>query len=245
MNGVEARPSTREAWLESRTKLLAKEKELTRMKDEVAKMRRELPLVEVEDYVFETKDGPKKLSELFGENSQLIVQHFMYGPDWGDSGCKSCSFWADSLDPMIIHVNQRDASFVACSRAPVEKLEAFKERMGWKFEWVSSLNNNFNYDFNVSFPKEGETDDPAPTYNYRPKRGPYEDLPGISTFYLDKETAKVYHQYSTYARGLDILNSGYQLMDLLPKGRDEKDLKFSMEWVKMHDEYTDKPVASN
>ncbi|KAJ8903216.1 hypothetical protein NDN08_004326 [Rhodosorus marinus] len=243
MKGIDATTGTKEAWLESRTKLLAKEKELNRMKDEVAKMRRELPLVEVEDYVFETKDGPKKLSELFGVNSQLIVQHFMFGPEW-EEGCVSCSFWADSFDPMVIHVNQRDASFVASSRAPVEKLEAFKERMGWKFEWVSALNNRFNYDFNVSFPKEGKADDTA-IYNYRPKQGDYEELPGISTFYLDKDTGKVYHQYSSYARGLDVLNSGYQLIDLLPKGRDEKDLQWSMQWLKKHDQYTEKPVASN
>uniref|UniRef100_A0A7S0G4N1 Thioredoxin domain-containing protein n=1 Tax=Rhodosorus marinus TaxID=101924 RepID=A0A7S0G4N1_9RHOD len=244
MDGIEATTSTKEEWLESRTKLLAKEIELTRLKDEVAQMRRELPLVEVEDYVFEAKDGPKKLSELFGANSQLIVQHFMFGPEW-EEGCPSCSFWADGFDPMIIHVNHRDASFVACSRAPVEKLETFKERMGWKFEWVSALNNSFNYDFNVYFPKGRETDYP-PIYNYKPMTGKYEELPGISTFYLDKDTGKVYHQYSSYARGLDILNSGYQLLDLLPKGRDEKDLHFGMEWVRRHDQYDVlKPVVSN
>jgi predicted dithiol-disulfide oxidoreductase (DUF899 family) len=183
--------------------------------------------------VFEGAGGSVRLSELFAGRSQLIVQHFMFDPEW-QAGCKSCSFWADGLDSFVAHVNQRDANVVMISRAPYAKLAAFKKRMGWHMDWVSAAGNSFNQDFGVSHPK----DDKAPNgnnYNFGTARFTGE-APGISVFFKDGDGA-IYRTYSCYARGLDMMNGAYHYIDLLPKGRDEAALSYPMAWVRLHDEY--------
>jgi predicted dithiol-disulfide oxidoreductase (DUF899 family) len=222
-------------WTAARRALLEKEKAFTRARDELSAARRELPWEKVEtDYVFRGARGSVSLADLFTGRSQLIVYHFMFGPDW-DAGCKSCSFWADNFDRVIVHLNQRDVNLVAVSRAPYERLVAYRQRMGWSVEWVSSVGNAFNRDFAVSFPK----DEPAPegnNYNFATQRFGGEEAPGISVFARDGEA--IYHTYSTYARGLDMLNGAYHLLDLVPKGRNEAALSYPMEWVRRRDEYT-------
>jgi predicted dithiol-disulfide oxidoreductase (DUF899 family) len=184
-------------------------------------------------YQFEGPNGALSLADLFDRRSQLIVYHFMLGPDW-EEGCKSCSFWADNFDGIPIHLNHRDVTFTAVSRAPLVKIDAYKKRMGWSFPWVSSYGSDFNYDFDVSFTKEqlaaGKVD-----YNYGLVEG-YEELPGLSVFYKN-ERGEVFHTYSCYARGIDMVNGVYQLLDLVPRGRDEDGFEFSMEWVRRHDQY--------
>jgi predicted dithiol-disulfide oxidoreductase (DUF899 family) len=184
-------------------------------------------------YQFEGPNGALSLADLFDRRSQLIVYHFMLGPDW-EEGCKSCSFWADNFDGIPIHLNHRDVTFTAVSRAPLVKIDAYKKRMGWSFPWVSSYGSDFNYDFDVSFTKEqlaaGKVD-----YNYGLVEG-YEELPGLSVFYKN-ERGEVFHTYSCYARGIDMINGAYQLLDLVPRGRDEDGFEFSMEWVRRHDQY--------
>ncbi len=223
-------------WIVARKRLLAKEKEFTRQRDELARERRQLPWRRVDKtYSFETSDGKQTLSDLFEARSQLIVQHFMFDPGW-EAGCKSCSFWADSFNGIVIHLNQRDVSFVAASRAPLAKLEAFERRMGWSFRWVSSLGTEFNRDYHVSF----ETDDlerGTADYNYaRLEDDAPRELPGVSVFAKDS-TGSVFHTYSCYARGLDMLNAAYHYLDLVPKGRDEGGLPYPMAWVRLHDQY--------
>lgn len=229
--------ASREEWIEARKELLAREKELTRLRDELSEQRRELPWLEVEkDYVFRGLDGPIALTDLFAGRSQLIVQHFMYGPEWQE-GCPSCSFWADNYDPIIVHLHQRDVSMVAISRAPIAQLQAYRERMGWNFRWVSSLDNDFNFDYHVSFtPEEQESGESY--YNYGTARFPSEEAPGFSVFYKDPD-GRIFHTYSVYSRGLDPLNSAYQYLDLVPKGRDEQDLPYGMAWLRRHDQYED------
>lgn len=222
-----------EAWLSARKGLLAKEKELTRLRDDLSRQRRELPWVKVEkQYVFDGPNGKETLSDLFAGRSQLIVDHFMFGADWQE-GCPSCSFWADTYDGIVVHLEHRDTSFVVVSTAPLNKLEAYRKRMGWSFKWVSSLNNDFNRDYHVSFtPEEQKT----AVYNYRAGGFGSSEAPGISVF--AKDTAgDIFHTYSCYARGLDPLNGAYQLIDLLPKGRDEEGLPHPMAWVRRHDRY--------
>ena len=221
-------------WLEARRTLLEKEKAFQLARDEMALERRELPWRKISsDYVFDTEDGPKSLAELFGDATQLIVYHFMFHPDW-DEGCKSCSFWADSYNGALPHLKARDVALVAVSRAPLEKLLAYRDRLGWSFPWVSSTNNSFNFDFGVSFtPEQIEQDET--TYNYRQGKVTIEELPGISVFVRDGD--KVFHTYSTYARGLDPYNSTYQLLDIVPYGRNEADLPYPQDWVRRHDEY--------
>jgi len=221
-------------WLSARRELLEKEKAFQKARDDLARQRRELPWRRLHtEYVFDSEDGPKTLTELFGEASQLIIYHFMFHPDW-EAGCKSCSFWADSYNGALPHLKARDVSLVAVSRAPLEKLLAYRERMGWRFPWVSSAGNTFNYDFGVSFTPEqiesGET-----SYNYRAGGVTIEELPGISVFVRDND--KVFHTYSSYARGLDPYNATYQLLDIVPKGRDEDALPYPMDWVRRNDEY--------
>jgi predicted dithiol-disulfide oxidoreductase (DUF899 family) len=178
--------------------------------------------------VFESENGKETLAELFGKRSQLIVYHFMYGPDW-EIGCKSCSFWADNFNGIIPHLNARDVALVAVSRAPWQKLQAQARRFGWTFKWVSSFGNDFNFDYCVSFPPDalerGEV-----TYNYRSQKLASTELPGISAFFRDGD--QIYHSYSTYARGIDMLNTAYHYLDIAPKGRDEAGLAFPMAWVK-------------
>ncbi|MBM3521893.1 MAG: DUF899 domain-containing protein [Alphaproteobacteria bacterium] len=225
----------REAFIAARKALLAKEKALTKLRDEVAAARRELPWVRVEKpYAFDTPDGRRTLAELFGARSQLLVYHFMFGPDWQE-GCKSCSFWADNFDGIVEHLAARDVSLVAVSRGPLDRLLAFRRRMGWRFPWVSSEPSEFNLDYGVSFTK-AQLETGAVDYNYEPRKTSMSELPGVSVFARGADGA-VFHTYSCYSRGLDALNGAYQLLDLMPKGRDEAGLSFPMAWVRLHDRY--------
>ena len=221
-------------WLAARRALLAKEKELTRQRDRLREERRALPWVKVEKgYVFDGPDGRQPLSQLFEGRSQLIVYHFKYGPDW-EEGCPSCSFWADSFNGIVEHLKARDVTMIAVSRAPYPALKKFQKRMGWSFNWVSSLGSDFNYDFHVSFtPEEQEG---KVFYNFEKQEFPSDEAPGISVFYKD-ESGSIYHTYSAYSRGLDAVNGAYQLLDLAPKGRDEAGLPWSMAWLKHRDKY--------
>ena len=228
---------SRDEWLSARRKHLAREKELTRLRDQLSQERRELPWVKVDqDYVFEGPDGKQTLAELFEGRSQLLVYHFMFGTDW-DEGCPSCSFWADNYDPLVVHLNHRDVTLVAVSKAPLDKLEAYKKRMGWSFKWVSSAGNDFNRDYHVSFTPE-EMEKGEVYYNYGKSQFPSEEAPGVSIFYKD-DSGDVFHTYSCYARGLDMLNAAYHMLDLVPKGRDEQDLPYGMAWLRRHDGYED------
>ena len=220
-------------WTAARLKFLEKEKAFTRARDELSAARRALPWEKVgKNYVFEGADGSVTLADLFRGKSQLIVYHFMFGPDW-EAGCKSCTFWADNLERSVVHLNARDTNLVLISRGPIEKLLAYRKRMGWSIEWVSSVGNSFNQDFAVSFPTEASRE--GNNYNFGTIRFDGEEAPGTSVF--AKENGAIYHTYSTYARGLDMLNSAYQLLDLVPKGRDEQGLEFSMQWLRRRDEY--------
>ncbi len=219
-----------EEWTEARVALLEKEKELSRLRDEVAAQRRAMPWTEVtENYEFEGPEGKFTLEQLFGNKSQLITYHYMYGPGW-EEGCKSCSFWADQYDTINLHIGERDVAMAVISRAPWQDFAEFKKRMGWEFTWLSSAANSFNTDFHVSFDQPGEG-----YYNYT-TTGVGPEMPGLSVFYKDGD-GKIYHTYSCYSRGLDPLNATYQMLDLVPKGRDEGDLPFPMAWVKLHDAY--------
>ena len=224
---------SRDEWLAARKALLAKEREFTHERDRLSAQRRELPWVKVEErYVFEGRDGKVALPELFAGSSQLIVYHFMFGPDWQE-GCPSCSFWADNYNGIAIHLKHRDAQLVAVSRAPMAKLEAYRKRMGWSFTWVSSLGNSFNRDYHVSFAPEELKD---AYYNYDRRGFGVTEAPGLSVFAKDA-AGDVFHTYSCYARGLDAMNSAYQLLDLVPKGRDEAGLSHPMAWIRRHDRY--------
>jgi predicted dithiol-disulfide oxidoreductase (DUF899 family) len=227
---------TRDDWLAARRELLEREKALTRVSDELARQRRALPWARIDkQYSFETGEGTRTLAELFDGRSQLLVYHFMFGPDWTE-GCKSCSFWADTFDGAIVHLGQRDVTMLCVSRAPLARLEAYKARMGWSFPWVSSLGSDFNFDFGVSFTEEQRAD--GAEYNFRWIEQPWGDeLPGLSAFAL--EDGVVYHTYSCYARGLDAINGAYQLLDRAPGGRDEDGLAYTMSWLRRHDEYED------
>jgi predicted dithiol-disulfide oxidoreductase (DUF899 family) len=219
-------------WLQARKALLAREKELTRLRDELSRQRRELPWEAVEkQYVFEGPNGAETLTELFDGRSQLVVYHFMFAPDW-DAGCKSCSFWADNFERNVVHLQARDVTMIAVSRAPYAKLAAYQQRMGWTFKWVSSGASDFNFEFGASFTEE-EADDPVYNYGTLPAR--MTDREGVSVFYRDDE-GRIFHTYSTYARGIDMLNAAYNYLDLVPKGRDE-DPGSTQSWVRRRDEY--------
>jgi predicted dithiol-disulfide oxidoreductase (DUF899 family) len=226
-----------EEWLAARKEHLAKEKEFTRLRDQLSQQRRALPWVKVnKEYVFDGPNGPETLADLFEEKSQLIVYHFMYGPDWTE-GCPSCSFWADNFNGITVHLNHRDINLVAVSRAPWEMLNAYRNRMGWQFKWVSSFENDFNRDYHVSFfPDQQEKNEAY--YNFAPSEFPGDEAPGISVFFKN-EQGEVFHTYSCYARGLDMLNGAYHYMDLTPKGRDEDHLPYTMAWLHRHDQYED------
>ena len=216
-------------WLAARQRFLTKEKEFTRLRDELSRERRELPWEHVKkEYAFESDRGRETLGELFGKHNQLIVYHFMYAPDW-EIGCRSCSFWADNFNGIVPHLNARNVSLIAVSRAPLQKLQAQARRFGWTFKWVSSLGNDFNYDYNVSFRPE-TLERNAALYNYSPRKLDSTEMPGISAFFRDGD--QIYHSYSTYARGLDMLNTAYHYLDIAPQGRDEEGLAFPMQWVK-------------
>lgn len=226
---------SREEWLLARTKLLAKEKESTRLRDQLSEQRRQLPWVKIEkNYVFDTPAGQRSLAELFQGRRQLIVYHFMFGPDWQE-GCPSCCFVSDHIDGALPHLAARDVTLLAVSRAPLPKLEAFKKRMGWRFHWVSSHRTDFNADFHVSFAPEEVAQDRV-YYNYTVQDFDSTEGPGISVF-VKNAAGEVFHTYSTYGRGVEVLLGAYRLLDLVPKGRDEADLNFSMEWVRYHDRY--------
>ena len=224
-------------WLAARKQLLAKEKEFTRQRDELSRQRREMPWEKVEkNYVFEGANGTETLADLFDGRSQLAVYHFMFGPGWKE-GCPSCSFLADSFDGAAIHMAQRDTTLVAVSRATLPEIDAFKQRMGWKFKWVSSFGSDFNYDYQVSV-GNGEKTSNAVYYNYTLTQFPSEERPGASIFF--KRGEEIFHTYSTYARGLDILLPTYNWLDLTAKGRDEEGMKpHAMAWVRHHDRYSD------
>ena len=228
---------SRNQWIEERKALLAREKEFTQLRDQLSHARRDLPWVRVykdKDYVFDGAGGKQTLAELFAGRQQLIVYHLMFDPSW-EEACSRCSFWADNFNGVLVHLNQRDVSLVAISRAPFAKLAAFQKRMGWSFNWVSSFANDFNHDYHVSFTPEqlaqGEV-----IYNYRLVKNSMSERPGISVFYKDPG-GTIFHTYSCYARGLDMLNVAYHYLDLTPKGRDEEELPFPMEWVRYHDAY--------
>jgi predicted dithiol-disulfide oxidoreductase (DUF899 family) len=231
---------SQETWLAARRELLKKEKESTKLLDQLSKERRNLPWVKVtKNYVFDGPEGQVTLADLFAGRSQLIVYHFMFGPDW-EEGCPSCSYVSDHNDAALPHLAARDVTMVAVSHAPFPKLAAFKERMGWHFPWVSSFGSDFNGDFHVSFPPAEQTAGSV-YYNYTEQEFPSTEAPGLSVFYRDA-AGEIYHTYSTYGRGLDQLIGTYRLLDLVPKGRDEDDLPFPMAWVRYHDRYEAGPA---
>lgn len=231
---------TREEWIRERMEHLAREKEFTRLRDQLSRERRELPWVKVDKpYVFDGPNGPESLSDLFQGRSQLIVQHFMFDPSW-DEGCKSCSFWVDNFDGIDVHLNHRDVSFALISRAPLATIEQYRARMGWRLKWLSSEHTDFNRDYHVSFTPE-ELERGQAYYNYRHGSFSGGEAPGLSVFHKDDD-GTLYHTYSCYARGLDMLNGAYHLMDLVPKGRDEAGLPYTMAWLRHHDRYEERPL---
>jgi predicted dithiol-disulfide oxidoreductase (DUF899 family) len=224
-----------EDWLKARVELLAAEKEFTHQRDALTRRRMAMPWERVEkSYQFEGPHGALSLADLFDGRSQLIVYHFMFAPDW-EEGCTSCSFWADNFNGIPVHLNHRDVTFTAVSRAPLAKIEAYKTRMGWSFPWVSSHGSDFNFDYRVSF-TPGELAEGEAYHNYAVRPIDVSDEKGISVFYKN-EKGEVFHTYSCYDRGIDIVNGAYQFLDLVPKGRDEDSLGFTMDWLRRHDQY--------
>ncbi len=226
---------SRSEWIEARQQFLAKEKEFTRLRDQLSQQRRDLPWERVDrEYVFDGPNGKETLSDLFAGRSQLVVYHFMFGPDW-EAGCPSCSFWADNFNGIIVHLNERDVTMIAVSRALFSKLAAYKKRMGWNFKWVSSSETDFNFDYHVSFTPE-EVAKEEVFYNYTIQEPHDSEREGVSVFYKDP-AGRVFHTYSAYARGIDMMNVAYHYLDLTPKGRDEVGHDFPQFWVRRHDEY--------
>jgi predicted dithiol-disulfide oxidoreductase (DUF899 family) len=224
-------------WLAARKDFLVKEKEFTRLRDELSRERRTLPWEKVEKrYDFDSTQGQVMLSDLFNGRSQLVIYHFMLGPGW-EAGCPSCSYLADHFDGATVHLANRDTTLVVVSRAPLAEIEAFKKRMGWKFQWVSSFGSDFNFDYHVSFSPEQKASGKV-EYNYATIEPFSEEGPGVSVFAKDA-AGEVFHTYSSYARGLDILVGTYNFLDLVPKGRDEDGLNFTMAWVRHHDRYAE------
>jgi len=228
-------------WLAARGEFLKKEKELTRLRDQLSRQRRALPWEKVEKrYEFDSARGKVALGDPFDGRSQLVVYHFMFGPDWQE-GCPSCSFNMDHTDGALVHLAQRDVSFAAISRAPYPKIAAFRKRMGWRFNWVSSNANDFNRDYHVAFTKD-ELASGNVYYNYDMGKFPSEEAPGFSVFYKD-EGGDIFHTYSAYARGTETTINTYSYLDLVPKGRDEDALPFTMSWLRHHDRYADGYLA--
>lgn len=228
---------SRDEWLAARKQLLLKEKEFTHLRDRLNAERLALPWVKIEKpYVFDGPNGQETLADLFDGRSQLIVKHFMFGPEWND-GCVGCSFELDNLSGAIVHLEHHDVTYVVVARAPMAKIEAFRRRMGWRFKWVSSFGSDFNRDYRVSFTNE-EMAAGKVLYNYDMTEFPSEEAPGASVFYKDA-TGNIFHTYSSYGRGLDILLGTYNFLDLAPKGRDEDGLAFTMSWVRHHDRYNE------
>jgi len=231
---------SREDWTAARKALLAEEKAFTHARDALAARRQALPWVKLEKpYTFDTPLGPRTLADLFGTRSQLIVYHFMFGPDW-EEGCVGCSFLADHVDGMLPHLEHHDVSYVAVSRAPLAKIEAFKKRMGWRFPWVSSNGSDFNFDYHVSFGDADKTRGKA-HYNFEEQDYMSDELPGVSAFYRDDE-GNVYHTYSAYARGAEMLLGTYAMLEFTAKGRNEQhDMR---DWLRYHDRYESGPQAA-
>jgi len=220
-------------WLAARKALLVKEKEFSKTRDELSRLRGELPWTRVEKtYVFEGANGKQALAELFDNRSQLIIYHFMFAPDW-NAGCPHCSHWADNFNSIIVHLNQRDVTMIGVSRAPYVKLAAYRKRMGWTFNWVSSFETDFNFDYHVSFTPD-EIAAKQATYNFVRQDPGVSEREGVSVFFKDG-AGNVFHTYSTYARGIDLLSLDYNCLDLVPKGRDEDGR--GPFWVRRHDEY--------
>ncbi|MBR0794034.1 DUF899 domain-containing protein [Bradyrhizobium jicamae] len=234
---------SREEWIAARKSLMAGEKELTQAREALSRQRRELPWVRVDkNYVFDGPGGKVTLGDLFKGRPQLVVQHVMFAPEW-DAACKSCSFWVDGFERMVPHLAARDTTMIAISRAPLEKLEAFKKRMGWTFDWVSSGTNDFNYDYGVSFtPEQMQNGEARYNFGTTPPYG--DELPGISVFYRD-DAGDVFHTYSTFARGLDMMNAAYHYLDLTPLGRHEEGLPYPMDWVRLRDQYQPSQVQAS
>ncbi|MBB3311201.1 putative dithiol-disulfide oxidoreductase (DUF899 family) [Rhizobium sp. BK196] len=233
---------SREEWLEARRAFLLKEKEATHLRDKLNAERMALPWVKVDkDYTFDTLDGPKSLADLFDGRSQLMVYHFMFGPEW-EAGCPGCSFLADHLDGTLPHLNHHDVTLVGVARAPLAKIRAYKQRMGWKFPWVSSFGSDFNFDYHVSFTPEDLAKDKV-FYNFSPiaPSDANDELPGLSAFYKN-DKGEVFHTYSSYARGAEELLGTLMILDHAPKGRNEDS---TMDFVKRHDEYEEAPKASS
>ncbi|MGQ0699168.1 MAG: DUF899 domain-containing protein [Panacagrimonas sp.] len=227
-------------WLAARNTLLAREKELTRLSDQIARERRALPWVRVQkNYVFDTLKGPRALAELFEGRRQLLAQHFMFAPGW-EQGCKSCSYMADHNDGANLHLAQRDVTLLVVSRAPLADIERFRRRMGWQFKRASSQGSDFNHDFGVSFTPDEQVKGTV-YYNYGMRSFPGEEMPGVSVFYKD-DAGNVFHTYSRYGRGVEVMMGTYNLLDLTPRGRDE-DSGQGMEWVRHHDRYESEPHA--
>ncbi len=235
VQGIENRKVvSQKEWLKARKKLLVKEKKFSKARDAMNLERRKLPWVKInKEYIFEGPTGKVSLADLFSGKSQLIVYHFMFGPSWGE-GCAHCSFWADHYDSASIHLGQRDTAFAVISRAPLKEIEPFKKRMGWKFKWVSSNKTDFNFDFNVSFTPQQRKQGTA-IYNYAPLDMDIDEREGVSAFYKDKD-GQIYHTYSSYARGIDLMNTTYNFLDLTAKGRDEIP-GAAQDWVRYHDQY--------
>lgn len=235
VHGMENRKVvSQKEWIAARKKLLVKEKKFSKLRDAMNLQRRKLPWVKIEkDYVFEGPKGKVSLARLFGNRSQLIVYHFMFGPGWGD-GCPHCSFWADHYDSVDLHIGHRDTAFAVISRAPWKEIAPFKKRMDWKFNWVSSANTSFNFDFNVSFTPE-QIKNRTAIYNFAPLDMDIDEREGVSAFYKDKN-GDIYRTYSSYARGIDLMNTTYNFIDLTAKGRDEKPDE-AQDWVRYHDRY--------
>src|SRR6202451_3449737 len=226
---------SRQEWIEARKDHMAHEKEFTRARDRWSEERRALPWVKLDKaYTFDSRDGNKTLADLFAGRSQLVVQHFMFSPEWNE-GCKSCSFWADGFERMTVHLAARDTTLVAVSRAPLAKLDAFKKRMGWTFDWVSSAASDFNFDYAVSFTPD-QLKSGAKVYNFATSGFGVDEAPGISVFYRD-ETGDIFHTYSCFARGLDMMNAAYHYLDLTPLGRHEQGLPYPMDWLRLRDQY--------
>ena len=233
---------SREEWIAARKAHLAHEKEYTRARERLAEERRALPWVKVDkEYLFDGPDGKVTLAGLFRGRRQLVVQHVMFAPDWNEA-CKSCSFWADGFERMVLHLAARDTMMVAVSRATLQKLAAFKQRMGWTFDWLSSGDNSFNYDYGVSFtPEQIASGD---NYNFGTTPFGSEEAPGISVFCRD-EAGNIFHTYSCYARGLDMMNAAYHYLDLTPLGRHEDGLPYPMDWVRLRDQYRPAEVQAS
>lgn len=233
---------SREDWLKARRALLATEKEETKLRDKIRAERQNMPWVKVDkSYAFDTPDGKKTLADLFDGRSQLMIYHFMFGPDW-EAGCPGCSFLADHIDGTLAHLNNHDVTLVCVSRAPLAKIQAYKARMGWKFPWASSFGSDFNFDYHVSFTKE-DLESGKVFYNFREMSGDdaNDELPGMSAFIRD-EAGNVYHTYSDYARGGEEILTTLMILDRAPKGRNETS---TLSFVKRHDEYDDEPKAQS